>query len=59
MAEIPNVVTIIIAVLAVLIAIFSTPLRRDFGDVVLFLVEISLFIAIVLIAIYGQKISRA
>lgn len=58
MAETTNIITSIIAVLVVFIAIFSTALRRDFGDAVLFFVEISLFVVIIIIAIYGQKVSR-
>ena len=65
--EIPDIIASILVVLALIIAILSTPIRKAVGDLmgstgtgdlVLLAIEAILFIGIIAIAIYGQTYSR-
>lgn len=65
--ETPDIIASILVVLALVIAILSTPIRKSFGemmgstgtgDLVLFAIEALLFIGIIAVAIYGQTYSR-
>jgi hypothetical protein len=65
--EIPDIIASILVVLALIIAILSTPIRNTIGDImgstgtgdlVLLAIEAILFIGIIAIAIYGQTYSR-
>ncbi|MHA2364936.1 MAG: hypothetical protein ACXAC7_13350 [Candidatus Hodarchaeales archaeon] len=59
MAEIGDIIAGICVILAVLIAIYSVDLKKEIGEVPLFLIEVGLFVGIIAIAIYGQRISRS
>ncbi len=65
--ETPDIIASILVVLALVIAILSTPIRSAFGDIMgstgtgdlaLFAIEVILFIGIIAVAIYGQTYSR-
>ena len=58
MAETVNIIATICVILAVLIAILSPSLVTDIGELPLFLIEVGLLITIIVMAIYGQNISR-
>ncbi|MHA2303767.1 MAG: hypothetical protein ACXACU_00145 [Candidatus Hodarchaeales archaeon] len=66
--ETPDIIASILVVLALIIAILSTPIRSAFGDMMgstgtgdlaLFAIEAILFIGIIAVAIYGQTYSKA
>jgi hypothetical protein len=59
LAKVSDIIAGICVVLALLLAIFSTPVMEIIGDILLLLIEIFLFIVIVGTAIYGQRISRS
>lgn len=59
MAEIADILAGLFVVLALVIAIYSTPIKNEIGELPLFLIEAFLFIGIIAIAIYGQRISRS
>lgn len=58
--EITDILAAILVVLALLIAIFSTDIRNALNnDLLLFIIELSLFIGVIALAIIGQTISRS
>jgi hypothetical protein len=59
LAEITDYIAGICVVIALVLAIFSTPVMEIIGDFLLLLIEIVLLIVIIGTAIYGQRISRS
>ncbi|PWI48932.1 hypothetical protein CEE45_04170 [Candidatus Heimdallarchaeota archaeon B3_Heim] len=59
MAENSDIIAGVCVVLALLLAIYSTPVMDAIGELLLFLIEIGLLILIVVTAIYGQRMSRS
>jgi hypothetical protein len=59
LAENSDIIAGVCVVLALLLAIFSTPVMNEIGELLLFLIEIGLLIVIVATAIYGQRISKS
>jgi predicted membrane channel-forming protein YqfA (hemolysin III family) len=59
LAENSDIIAGVCVVLALLLAIFSTPVMDAIGELFLFLIEIGLLILIVATAIYGQRTSRS
>jgi hypothetical protein len=59
LAEITDLIAGICVVLALLLAIFSTPVMDVIGDLLLLLIEIALLVVIIGTAIYGQRISKS
>ena len=59
LAEVSDIIAGICVVLALLLAIFSTPVMAIIGALFLLLIEIGLLVVIIGTAIYGQRISRS
>lgn len=59
MAGISDYIAGICVVLAVVLAIFSTPVMEITGNTLLLLIEVALFVVIVGTALYGQRITRS
>ena len=57
--ELPDIIVVILVILAITMAILSHNLKDVIGELFLFLIEIGILIGIIVIAIYGQTISRA
>jgi len=64
--ELADIIALICVILAVLLAIFSAPIRESLldmlgpiADVVIFVILAGLLIIVIGAAIYGQRISRA
>ena len=57
--EILDVIVLILVILAVLMAIFSGMLIEIIGELLLLIIEVAMFVGVIFIAIFGQKISKS
>ena len=57
--EILDVIVLILVILAVLMAIFSGMLIEIIGELPLLIIEVAMFVGVIFIAIFGQKISKS
>ena len=57
--EIRDVIVLILVISAVVMAIFSGMIIDMIGELPLLIIEVSMFVGVIFIAIYGQTISRS